>query len=120
MEINITDIAQTKIKEFAAANNEEPVVRIYVEKASPKGARFGIAIDSFRSGDEITQKGDIKVLTDSEYIPIYSDGINIDYTVKPKDGFIISSCRPVKSDKSEGCGSGGCGSGCGGCSKIKQ
>lgn len=120
MEINITDIAQTKIKEFATANNEEPVVRIYVEKASPKGARFGIVIDNFRPGDEITQKGDIKVLTDSEYIPIYSDGINIDYTVEPKEGFIISSCYPVKSGKSESCSSGGCGNGCAGCSRIKQ
>jgi HesB-like selenoprotein len=120
MEINITDIAQTKIKEFAAANNEEPVVRIYVEKAACSGARFGIAIDNFRSGDEITQKGDIKVLTDNEYIPIYSDGISIDYIVEPKEGFIISSCGPVKSDKGESCSSGGCGSGCGECCKIKQ
>jgi Fe-S cluster assembly iron-binding protein IscA len=116
MEINITEMAQVKIREFAAANNEEPVIRIYVEKAACSGARFGIAIDNFRTGDEITQKGDIKIFTDSEYVPIYSDGINIDYTVKPKEGFIISSCRPVKKANDESCSSGGCG----GCSKLKN
>lgn len=120
MNINITETAKVKIKEFAAANNEEPVVRIYVQKATCSEARFGIAIDDFRQGDEITQKGDIKILTDSEYVPRYSNGINIDYAVKPKEGFIISSVVPVKRSIREGCNSGGCGHGCGGCSKNKQ
>lgn len=120
MLINITELAQTKIKEFAAANNEEPVVRIYVEKATCSDARFGIAIDNFRPGDEITQMGDIKVLTDKEYIPLYSNGINIDYAVNPKEGFIIASASPVKKTSSTGCGAGGCKKGCGGCSRNKQ
>lgn len=116
MEINITEMAQVKIREFAAANNEEPAIRIYVEKAACSGARFGIAIDNFRTGDEITQKGDIKIFTDSEYVPKYSDGINIDYTVKPKEGFIISSCRPINKVNGDSCSSGVCG----GCSKLKK
>lgn len=119
MDINITEAAQLKIKEFAAANNEDPVVRIYVQKATCYEARFGIVIDSFRQGDEITQKGGIKVLTDSEYIPKYSNGIKIDYTVNPKEGFIISSALPLDNRISTGCGSGGCGNSCGGCSKNK-
>lgn len=119
MDINITEAAQLKIKEFAAANNEDPVVRIYVQKATCYEARFGIVIDSFRQGDEITQKGDIKILTDSEYVPKYSNGINIDYTVNPKEGFIISSAVPLKNKISTGCSSGGCGNSCGGCSKNK-
>lgn len=118
MYINITELAQSKISEFAAANNEKPVVRIYVERATCLDARFGIAIDSFRTGDEITQTGDIKVLTDSQYIPRYSNGINIDYVVKPKEGFVISSAFPVRKN-STGC-LGGCGSSCPGCSKNKQ
>lgn len=120
MDINISETAQFKIKEFAAANNEEPVVRIYVERATCHDARFGIAIDSFRTGDEITQRGDIKVITDSEYVPKYSNGINIDYSVKPKEGFIISSMAPVNRSITQGCGTEGCSNGCGGCSRKKQ
>lgn len=119
MNINITDSAQVKIREFAAANNEEPVVRIFVQKATCYEARFGIVIDSFKQGDEITQKGDIIILTDSEYVPRYSNGINIDYSVNPKEGFIISSALPIKRNFNTVSHSKKCGGNCGGCSKAK-
>lgn len=117
MDINITELAKVKIKEFAEANNEEPVVRIYVERATCSDVRFGIAIDDFRPGDKVTQKGEIKVLTDSEYVPKYSNGINIDYTVKPKEGFIITSAVPLKKSRTNEHSCGGCGGNCGGCSQ---
>lgn len=115
MLISISKLAQVKIKEFATANNKEPVVRIYVERANCHDARFGIAFDSFKPGDETTQMDDIRILTDSEYVPLYSNGIDIDYAVKPKEGFIISSAFPVKKSSK-----GGCDRGCGGCSGHKH
>lgn len=119
MLISISKLAQVKIKEYAAANNEEPVVRIYVERANCHEARFGIAFDNFKPGDEMTQMDDIKILTDSEYIPLYSNGIDIDYAVKPKEGFIITSAFPVKKS-SKGCSSGECSGGCRGCGSHKH
>lgn len=119
MNINITEAAQAKIREFASANKEEPVVRIYVQRATCYEARFGIVIDSYRAGDEVTQRGEIKVLTDSDYIPNYTNGINIDYAVKPKEGFIITSALPITKG-SKGRGSGGCSGGCSGCSGTKH
>lgn len=115
MLISISKLAQVKIREFAEANRKEPVVRIYVDRATCHDARFGIAFDDFKPGDEITQMDDIKILTDREFVPQYSNGIDIDYAVKPKEGFIITSAFPVQKS-SPGCGSGGCGQGCGGCS----
>lgn len=117
MEINITEAAKAKIREFAKANNEKPVVRIYIEKANCFEARFGIAIDTYKEGDEITQSGDIKILTDREYIPKYSKGINIDYTTNPKEGFMISSSYPVIREPRACCSFGGCRNRCTGCSK---
>jgi hypothetical protein len=62
--------------------------------------------------------GRINVLTDTQYVPQYANGLNIDYTMANGDvissgddkaeGFLITSLKPVKS------GCGGCG-GCSGC-----
>ncbi|TDT60924.1 iron-sulfur cluster biosynthesis family protein [Fonticella tunisiensis] len=112
MEFKVTALAERKIKEVVELHNEVPVLRIYVERAFCSGARFGIAFDYIREGDEITEVNGIQFITDSEYMPRYSDGISIDYVTNPKEGFIIKSLRSVTS----GCG-GGCGSrrGCTGC-----
>jgi iron-sulfur cluster assembly accessory protein len=112
MDIKITDLALNKIKEFASFNKSEPNVRIYVTSTGCSGARFGIAIDDIRKEDEISDICGIKVITDKEYIPMYSDGLNIDYVLEPKEGFIITSLRTVKKSCG-GCSTGGCSGSCG-------
>lgn len=114
MNIKISEAARQKIAQSAQSFKTEPVARIYVEKAACSGARFGIAFDSQREGDILTKLGEISILTDTKYIPVYSNGIDIDYTEYPKEGFIIKSIEPVKTDCS---GCGGCGgNSCSGCS----
>lgn len=106
MEIRITDLAKEKIIEAARENNVQPMVRLYVISAACSGAKFGIAFDEPKQYDVLTEIGGIEFITDTEYVTKYSDGMNIDYIVNPKEGFIISSIRPIKKS---------CGNGCGGC-----
>lgn len=111
MEIRITDIAKEKIMASAKENNVEPTVRLYVLSAACSGAKFGIAFDDPKENDVITEIDGIEFITDTEYLPNYADGINVDYVTTPSEGYIISSIRPIKS---------GCGSGCSGCGHDKH
>jgi iron-sulfur cluster assembly accessory protein len=112
MDIQITDLALDKIREFASCNNSESNARIYVSSAGCSGARFGILIDDIKEDDEVCDICGVKVITDREYIPKYSDGLDIDYVLGSKEGFIIKSLREVKKSCG-GCSSGGCSGGCG-------
>lgn len=106
MEVVISKIAENKIIENALEYNTEPMVRIYVDKVLCSSAKFAIVFDDKREGDEVTAVGEINILTDTQYVPNYTQGIKIDYTTSPTEGFLISSLNP----KSSGC------SGCSGCS----
>lgn len=108
MEMNISKIALEKIKEAIKDYDENTMIRIYVNSVGCSGAMFGIAIDEKREGDEITDVDGLKVLTDTKYIPVYSDGISIDYVSGETEGFIIKSIRPVAASTS-------CSGGCAGC-----
>lgn len=106
MEIKVSELAVKKINEVVKQNNEQSILRIYVEKASCSSARFGIAFDNVKDNDEITEAYGIKFITDKQYMPKYSNGINIDYVISPKEGFIIASLNPI----TKGCtGCTGCG-----------
>lgn len=106
MDIKITDMAREKIIEEASKNNVEPMVRLYVMNFACSGAKFGIAFDEAKQNDVLTEIDGIEFITDTDYVPKYADGMSIDYTVTPKEGYIIASLRPVKKS---------CGSGCAGC-----
>jgi Fe-S cluster assembly iron-binding protein IscA len=110
MEFRITQLAEAKIKETVELNNEVPVLRIYVEKAACSGARFGIAFDDIKEGDEVTEVNGIRFITDTDYVPQYANGISIDYACGPKEGFMIQTLFPIIKS------GGGCGGGCSGCS----
>lgn len=105
MDIKLSQLAEDKIKEAIKENNEQPNLRIYVEKVGCAGARFGISFDDIKENDTVTAVNGINIITDNEFIPKHSDGIDIDYVVEPKEGFIIKSLRPIK----KSC------SGCSGC-----
>lgn len=105
MDIKLSKLAEDKIREAVKENNEQPNLRIYVEKVACSGARFGIAFDDIKEGDSVTDVNGINIITDNEFIPVHSDGIDIDYVVTPNEGFIIKSLRPIK----KSCG------GCSGC-----
>lgn len=105
MDIKLSKLAEDKIKEAVKDNNEQPNLRIYVERAGCSGARFGIAFDDPKDSDQVTEINEINFITDNEFIPVHADGIDIDYVVEPREGFIIKSLRTIK----KSC------SGCSGC-----
>lgn len=95
MEILVTKLAEDKILETIKKYNEKNQIRIYVDKITCHGAKFGLAIDDIRNDDVIQKIGNITYFADENVIK-YSDGIRIDYITEPKEGFIIKSIRPVK------------------------
>jgi Fe-S cluster assembly iron-binding protein IscA len=114
MDIEITQLAKTKILEAANGFNIEPCVRLFVLSAGCSGARFDLAFDEPKQFDVMTELDGIEFVTDSEYVPKYADGLSIDYVEAPKPGYIIKSLRPINtkesSDSCGGCGkAGGCG-----------
>lgn len=95
MEIEVTELAKTKILEEAKGYSVEPTVRLYVLNAACSGARFGLAFDEAKQFDVMTEIDGIEFVTDSEYVPKFADGLSVDYINEPKPGFIIKSLRPV-------------------------
>lgn len=106
MDIQITDLAKQKILETAKEKKVEPIVRIYIKSFACSGARFGIAFDEAKQFDILTEIDGIEIVTNADYVPKHSDGLNIDYVMSPKEGYVITSLRPIKKN---------CGSGCDGC-----
>ncbi|WP_035380527.1 HesB/IscA family protein [Fervidicella metallireducens] len=106
MEIKVSQVAIEKILDAVKEHNEKPTVRIYVAGVACSGAKFGIAFDDVKEGDETTEISGLTFITDTEYMPVYADGINIDFVTEPSEGFVITSLRPVAPS---------CGGGCSGC-----
>lgn len=104
MEIEVTKLAEEKILETIKQHNEQNQIRIYVEAIACHGAKFGLAFDDIREGDTLKKVGEITYFAD-ENVFKYSDGIKIDYVKEPKEGFIVTSLRPIN----RGCSS------CSGC-----
>ncbi|WP_027307825.1 hypothetical protein [Caloramator sp. ALD01] len=96
MEVQVTKLAEDKIKEAIKIYNEKNQLRIYVEAIACHGAKFGLAFDDIKEDDIIEKVGDITYFADENVLK-YSDGIKIDYVLEPKEGFIVTSLRPVKS-----------------------
>lgn len=96
MEITITDLAINKIKEISTEYGLEPTVRIHVEGVACKGASYGILFDSPKQYDVLTEVQGIEILTDTQFITKYSDGLQVDYIIGEdnKEGFVIKSIKP--------------------------
>lgn len=103
MEIKLTNLAVEKINEVVKANDEVPALRIYVTSVGCSGAKFGLAFDDAKETDDKTVVDGITFITDTEHVPEYSDGINIDFAEGESEGFIITSINPVKKSCGGGC-----------------
>lgn len=106
MEIKVSDIAKEKIIFAARENNVDLCVRLYVMSAACSGARFGIVFDEPKQNDVMIEIDGIEFITDTEFVPKFADGLNIEYLEGVKEGYMISSLRSIK---------GNCGSDCDGC-----
>ncbi|MEG0371797.1 MAG: iron-sulfur cluster assembly accessory protein [Clostridium sp.] len=105
MEIKLSQLAAEKINEVVKSNDETPTLRIYVASVGCSGAKFGLAFDDAKDTDSVTEANGITFITDTEHVPEYADGINIDFNEGENEGFIIKSLNPMK----KSCGSCSCG-----------
>lgn len=103
MDIKVSDLAVEKINEVVRENNETPTLRIYVTSVGCSGAKFGLAFDDVKETDTITEVNGVSFITDTEYVPEYSDGITIDFAEGEQEGFLIKSTNPVKKSCGGGC-----------------
>lgn len=106
MEIKLSKLAAEKINEVVETNNETPTLRIYVTSVGCSGAKFGLAFDDAKEDDTITEVDGITFITDTEYVPEYSDGITVDFAEGESEGFLIKSTNPIKKSCGGGCNCG--------------
>ncbi|MCX7903215.1 MAG: hypothetical protein N2486_01770 [Caloramator sp.] len=87
MIIKITDLAMKKIIEAAKNNNKEPIINIYIERVTCNFIKYGLVFDD--SNEKIHKIiGPIKVVIDEE-LNKYHKELEIDYVLKPIEGFSI-------------------------------
>ena len=105
MNIIPTDKAIDMIKKIAKENEQDLIVRIYIENIACSGIRYGIAYDKIREDDEKYIIDYITFVVDKE-LNKYAEEIEIDFVDIPKSGFIFKSYPEYKKSCS---GCSGCG-----------
>ena len=104
MNIQVTDKARQKVREFLAEEDDpqSKALRVFVEGGGCAGFQYGLTIDEKREGDAVLDLDDgIKVVIDKQS-SLYLDGIRVDFVVEGlQSGFKI--------DNPNAAGSCGCG-----------
>ena len=101
--VTITDMAERKIKEMMAEEQDTVGLRIYVRGGGCHGYQYGMAFESKMSDDDmVIEKGDVKVILDSQSAPL-SGGAEVDYVDSVQgSGFAIKN---PQAKTTCGCGS---------------
>ena len=77
--VTITGIAEEKIKELIQEEENAVGLRIYVKGGGCSGYQYGMSFEDKTSDDDtIVEKGDVKVIVDSQSATMLS-GAKVDY-----------------------------------------
>ncbi len=77
--ITITDVAEQKIRELMKEEQDTVGLRIYVRGGGCHGYQYGMAFETKMADDDtIIEKGDVKVIMDSQSAPLLG-GAEVDY-----------------------------------------
>jgi iron-sulfur cluster insertion protein len=77
--VTISTKAEEKIKELMVEEKDTVGLRIYVRGGGCHGYQYGMAFESKLSDDDtVIEKGDVKVIMDSQSAPLLS-GAEVDY-----------------------------------------
>ena len=77
--VTITQLAEQKIKELMTEEKDVVGLRIYVRGGGCNGYQYGMAFESKMADDDtIIEKGDVKVIMDSQSAPLLQ-GAEVDY-----------------------------------------
>src|SRR5438552_608931 len=101
--VTITSMAESKIKELIQEEKDAVGLRIYVRGGGCHGYQYGMAFESKMSDDDtVIEKGDVKVILDSQSAPLLS-GAEVDYVDSLQgSGFAIKN---PQAKTTCGCGS---------------
>jgi iron-sulfur cluster insertion protein len=77
--VTITPMAEQKIKELMQEEKDTVGLRVYVRGGGCHGYQYGMAFETkIGEDDSIIEKGDVKVIMDSQSAPLLS-GAEVDY-----------------------------------------
>jgi iron-sulfur cluster insertion protein len=77
--VMITTTAEQKIRELMQEEKDTVGLRIYVRGGGCHGYQYGMSFESKMSDDDtVIEKGDVKVIMDSQSAPLLS-GAEVDY-----------------------------------------
>ena len=101
--VTITQFAEQKIKELMQEEKDSIGLRIYVRGGGCHGYQYGMAFETkIGEDDSVIEKGDIKVILDSQSAPLLS-GAEVDYVDSLQgSGFAIKN---PQAKTTCGCGS---------------
>ncbi len=101
--VTITDVAERKIKEMMVEEKDTVGLRIYVRGGGCNGYQYGMSFESKLSDDDtVIEKGEVKVIMDSQSVPLLS-GAEVDYVDSVQgSGFAIKN---PQAKTTCGCGS---------------
>ena len=111
MNINVTDIAQTRLNDLigARATSTEQAIRIFTAASGCgcSGPRFGMGLDEASDGDAVVKIGALTFVVDAESAPQLEDA-SIDYVEDVmQQGFSITAPNAASGGGGCGCGGGG-------------
>jgi iron-sulfur cluster assembly accessory protein len=111
--LNISDLAQEKLREVVAAKGDSVAVRVFAQDAGEGAARFGMALDGDQLADDtVLEFNGFKVFVDRESAEFVHDS-EIDF----QDGLMGAGFTLQNPHYSQapagGCCGGSGGSGCG-------
>ena len=101
--ITVTSTAEEKIRELMQEEKDTIGLRVYVRGGGCHGYQYGMSFESKVSDDDtVIEKGDVKVIMDSQSIPPLSDA-EVDYVDSLQgSGFAIKN---PQAKTTCGCGS---------------
>ena len=101
--VNITAVAEQKIKELMAEEKDIVGLRVYVRGGGCHGYQYGMAFESKMAEDDtIIEKGEVKLIMDSQSAPLLQ-GAEVDYVDSVQgSGFSIKN---PQANTTCGCGS---------------
>jgi iron-sulfur cluster insertion protein len=101
--VTITAMAEQKIRELMQEEKDTVGLRVYVRGGGCHGYQYGMAFETkIGEDDSVIEKGDIKVILDSQSAPLLS-GAEVDYVDSLQgSGFAIKN---PQAKTTCGCGS---------------
>ena len=101
--ITMTPTAEEKIRELMQEEKDTIGLRVYVKGGGCHGYQYGMSLESKMSDDDtVIEKGNVKVIMDSQSIPLLT-GAEVDYVDSVQgSGFAIKN---PQAKTTCGCGS---------------